>query len=354
MRWFHRLVYGAAGADRVELPNPETHQVAWWFGVLFCGSGVAIGAISLPVGLYRGDGFLTVVGGAFVLVFGFFLWFVLSRSVDNLAFDFSREVVCTHEREVPFNRIERAELETDWVTIGRSHHWTWRGRLVEEHGREIDLGTGPFERLYSILRRLAADYGIALQVMAGEGIAEGFEARDSSVGGHDVDEVARAAGMEIDDIEGKDASVRWSYRPPVRFQVVTGLVMSLIVAAALYLEMSAARQLFALMGWMGYLISGGVVLTLAVVLAATLGLTDHMYHRWGTQWIGRSGDCIEYTTNVGRSMSWQTDEVESLVRMTDEPWTGVIVAGPNLVVRLPANDDELAALTGKLEEMVGR
>lgn len=351
---WYRLWYGAVDADRVELPNPETNHVAWWFGVLFCGSGTVVGAVSFPVGLLRGDGFLTVVGGAFVLIFGLFLWFVLSRSVDNLAFDFSREVFCTHEREVPFDRIERVELETDRVEFGRSHRWTWRGRLVEEGGRPINLGTGSFERLFSVLRRLPKDHGIALEVMAGEAIAEGFEARDSSVGGYDVDEVARSAGMSVDDVQGKDASVRWSYRPPMKFQVLTGLVMASVIAVALYAEMSAVQRLFALMSWTGYLVTAGVVLTVAAVLAAGLGLTQKMYHRWGAHQVARSGRQIEYVSNLGRKRTWATDDPEVLVRLNDEPWTGVLVAGEPKVVRLPTGEDELTPLSTKLAEMHGR
>jgi len=344
-----RLLYGSPSAERVELPNPETHQIAWWFGMLFMGGGFVFGVLGLVAGLWQGQTFPVVVGAIFVLLFGPLSAYVQSRSVDNLVFDFADEVFATHERSIPFEELERVEMEPYYKSAGDSGYWTWRASLEEEGRGEIDLGTGTFERLYAILRRLT-DYDVVFDIPESVALAPGFES-NRSVGLEDGVDATAIEGVEMDGVSGADAGIEWSYTPPVRFPLMVGLAMASVVVVAAYLKMPEARELFALMSWTGYLVTTGVLLALAAGFALALGMTRQMYHRTGSHQIARSGVGVEYVSNLGGTVEWKTDDAEMLVQMDGEPWTGVIVAGDGLALRLPAGDRAATTIRTVLAEM---
>jgi hypothetical protein len=135
---------------------------------------------------------------------------------------------------------------------------------------------------------------------------------------------------------------------------MVGLAVASVVAVAAYLEMPEIRELFALMSWPGYLMTTGGVLALAAVFALVLGLTQQLYHRTGAHHVARSGIELEYVSNLDGTVAWRTDDAEMLVQMDDEPWTGVIVAGDGLVLRLPAGDRTATVLRTVLTEMHAR
>jgi len=345
---------GGPGDDQVYLPNPETSQMAWWMGAALFGPGAVFGAVFTIVGLWQGIGVVVGIGIVFLMLFVPLFGYLRQRSLDDLVLNFGGGKLVTHRREVPFDRISTVRLTPEEVKFGRGTRWTWRAQLEEDGRKTINLGTGSFPFWYPLLHRLAAEFDCSLRIEGGGPAGDrpfviGDDLRlDSSSGSSNPPD-----SMTFDERSGTDASVEWTYIQNLVGEIATGAAMALVCGGIGYLTEPAIRGLFAGLNTFSSALIVGVFTLLCVILFATMySGQSKRFHQFGRHAFSRNGRHLTHVSNIGTKTSWTLDDVETVVRMENSPWTGVIVAGEGRISRLPVDAENSQQLNKFVEKIV--